>query len=119
VSDEDRAEFERLQAETRARREHQAANGNEPVATPPPTRAPAAPGVIGAMLWEVAARERPPIRSYATGLPELDRLLGGGITTRQLLTLLGPPAAGKTAFAVDLASRLHAIVPIRGMDAKL
>jgi hypothetical protein len=54
-------------------------------------------------LTEVAAQERPPVRSYPTGLAALDRLLGGGVSTRQLLIICAPPGWGKSAFAVWLA----------------
>lgn len=38
-----------------------------------------------------------------TGLPILDRLMSGGLRTGTLLSLAGPPGAGKTAFALWLA----------------
>jgi hypothetical protein len=58
------------------------------------------------LLHEVAGSERPAVRSYATHYPELDVLLGGGISTRQLIVVCAPPGDGKTAWAIDLALRL-------------
>lgn len=46
------------------------------------------------------------VKVYPTGFAELDAHLGGGIATRQLLTIMGGPAAGKSAFAVTLARYL-------------
>lgn len=74
---------------------------------------------IGHTLAEVAEIERPPIRSYATGMRDLDRLLGGGISTRALTTVLGPPAAGKTAWCVDLSLHLHEQVPVLYLSTEL
>ena len=58
------------------------------------------------LVLDVAHLKTPPIRSYPTGMSDLDGLLGGGVSTRQLLSVLGPPGAGKSAWAV--ATALHA-----------
>lgn len=57
------------------------------------------------VLWigDLAEREFPPVLSYATPYQELDRLLGGGISTQMLTILLGKPGAGKTALFMSLA----------------
>lgn len=61
---------------------------------------------------DVAKLDTPPIRSYATGLPDLDRRIGGGVSTRQLLSLLGPPGAGKSAFAMATALHIAPRLPV-------
>ncbi len=68
--------------------------------------APVKPVVLGAYLGDIAKQERAPIRAYPTGYPDLDLYLQGGIKTRQLTTVMGPPGAGKTAWVVDLALRM-------------
>lgn len=87
--------------------------------TPVPRLVTTTSQTIGHSLAEVAEIERPPIRSYATGMPDLDKLLGGGISTRALTTVLGPPAAGKTAWCVDLSLQLHAHVPVLYLSTEL
>lgn len=53
------------------------------------------------LLTDIAATSRLPIREYPTKYTTLDKLIGGGWLSGTLHVLLGPPAAGKTAFAVD------------------
>lgn len=43
----------------------------------------------------------PPL--FSTGLPALDRVLGGGIPTRQVLLIAGQPGSGKTLLASQVA----------------
>ncbi len=57
---------------------------------------------LAPLLSEVAVRDKPPVKSYTTGIPDLDRALGGGLTTRQLLIIAAPPADGKSAIVVDM-----------------
>ncbi len=78
----------------------------------PDTEPAAPPARLGVLVSEVAKRERPPLREYASGMPELDRLLGGGITTRQLLVIMAPPGDGKSALAVATALQLEPNVPV-------
>lgn len=42
----------------------------------------------------------------STGLPELDRLLGGGIVAGQVILLAGPPGIGKSTLMLQAAARL-------------
>jgi len=46
--------------------------------------------------------ERPAM--VATGVPQLDTILGGGIVERSLLLLCGPPGSGKTVLASQIMS---------------
>lgn len=64
------------------------------------------------LVADVARLETPPIRSYSTGNLQLDTLLGGGINTRELCVVMGPPAAGKTAWAMSTVLRVQAILPV-------
>lgn len=54
-------------------------------------------------LEEALLAEKPPVRYIPTGMRGLDERLGGGMATRNVLLLSGPPGAGKTGFAVKLA----------------
>lgn len=58
----------------------------------------------------IALRERPPIREYPSAFAQLNPLIGGGWLTRTLSVLSGPPAAGKTAFAVSVASHASTVL---------
>lgn len=58
---------------------------------------------LRAVLSELASRERPPMRTYPTVWRQLNALIGGGLKTRTLLVTLGPPGAGKTAWAVSVS----------------
>lgn len=64
------------------------------------------------LVVDVGRKDIPPIRSYSTGNPQLDNLLGGGINTRELAVVLGPPGGCKTAFAISLAVHLQRSVPL-------
>lgn len=48
-------------------------------------------------LDDVAMVPTPPVLFYSTGFPELDRLTGGGFSTRHLAGLIAPPSTGKSA----------------------
>ena len=71
--------------------------------------APEVDPAVACLLSEIALREKPPIRSYSTGDPALDEMIGGGICTRQLLIVAAPPADGKSALAVDWGLELEQV----------
>jgi len=54
-------------------------------------------------LREVSSEREP---RTATGMPELDRLLGGGIVAGQVVLLAGPPGIGKSTLMLQAAARL-------------
>lgn len=58
------------------------------------------------LAHRVAAQVVPPIEVHATQFDELNRLLGGGLATRQLTVIMGGPGAGKTAAALSLAAHM-------------
>ena len=58
------------------------------------------------MLHEIDAARVERIR---TGMPEFDSVLGGGIVPGSLTLLGGPPGAGKSTLALQIAARLAAI----------
>lgn len=62
-------------------------------------------------LASIAMVERPPVKSFATGIEKFDQLTGGGLSTRQLITLVAPPGAGKSALAYHWARTMSAQVP--------
>jgi hypothetical protein len=75
---------------------------------PVPGPARAAPARVDALLREFGARlrrasapEEPPARS-PTGLPEVDRALGGGFPRGGLGEIAGPAGSGRTSLALAL-----------------
>ncbi|MDE2490498.1 MAG: DNA repair protein RadA [Elusimicrobia bacterium] len=56
------------------------------------------------------AREEAETRT-PVGLPELDRLLGGGVVPGQVVLLAGPPGIGKSTLMLQAAARLAARGP--------
>lgn len=76
------------------------------------TRATSVSQRLGVLVSEVALAPGPPVRRYATGMPELDQLIGGGITTRQLAVMMAPPGDGKSALAVSIASHVQHSIPV-------
>ena len=72
-----------------------------------------APGNKSAILVvDVAQLELPPIRSYSTGNAQLDDLTGGGLNSRELCVVMGPPGTGKTAFAISVSIHVAKTVPV-------
>ncbi len=63
-------------------------------------------------IGDLALIETPPVISYPTGIDELDRLLGGGLSTQQMIAILGKPGAGKSALVISIAIRLQVVVPV-------
>lgn len=49
---------------------------------------------------------------YPTGIATLDRLLGGGIRPKQLVTLAAPPKSGKTSWCIELTANMRAQNPV-------
>lgn len=63
--------------------------------------------LLDKMLLGIGSKEpQPPVKVFPTGFSELDRLLGGGFSTRQLCVILGGPGAGKSALAVSFSRKL-------------
>lgn len=74
-------------------------------------REPSSSRSVAVLIADAARIETPPIRSYSTGNLPLDNLLGGGLNTRELCVVLGPPGAHKTAWAISTAIHLSRHVP--------
>ena len=60
------------------------------------------------MLREIPASATPRL---ATGIPELDRVLGGGLVPGSVVLLGGEPGVGKSTLALQLAAGLEALGP--------
>lgn len=71
-----------------------------------------APLRLARLAVDAARVGRPPIRSYSTGIPQLDALTGGGLNTRELCVVLGPPGGCKTAFAVSTSLHIERVLPV-------
>ena len=52
-------------------------------------------------LGEIQADGSP---RFATGIPELDRVLGGGLVPGSVVLLAGEPGAGKSTLALQIAA---------------
>ena len=74
-----------------------------------------------AAMWigEVAKKPRDPMRFYPTGFDQLDILLGGGLATRQVCGVIGPPSAGKSAFVNCLVETLQTQIPVLHVSTEL
>ncbi|MGE0402917.1 MAG: DnaB-like helicase C-terminal domain-containing protein [Kofleriaceae bacterium] len=79
-------------------------DGNEPTNLPETRDAET---VDALLVANVAAMETPPIRSYSTGNLALDNLTAGGVNTREVTIVLGPPGGCKTGYAISTAITLH------------
>lgn len=62
-----------------------------------------APTELGVNIGDLAHNRPPPVRRYPSGMPDLDRLIGGGISTRQAMFVMAPPADGKSGLAAGFA----------------
>jgi hypothetical protein len=60
------------------------------------------------------AAPRPPL---PTGIPEVDRLLGGGIPGGRLSEIAGPPSSGRTSLALALLARTTRAGVVAVVDA--
>jgi hypothetical protein len=67
---------------------------------------------VSILAADAALIEMPPIRSYSLGNPQLDQHLGGGLNTRELATVTGPPGSFKTAFAIAIALYIERNIPV-------
>ncbi|MFC4057300.1 DNA repair protein RadA [Planomonospora corallina] len=77
--------------------EEESARGGVQVATGGAVSAPAVP--IGQVKAEVA-------RARTTGVPELDRVLGGGLVPGAVVLLAGEPGIGKSTLLLEAASKI-------------
>lgn len=60
---------------------------------------------------DICETEWPAVTSYSTGIEDVDRLLGGGVSTQQFMAMLGKPGAGKSAFVIGRVLQMSALVP--------
>ncbi len=74
-----------------------------------------------ASLWinEVGAKEVVPMRFYPTGFDQLDIMIGGGVATRQVCGIIGPPSAGKSAFVNCIVEKLEPQLPVLLVSTEL
>lgn len=76
---------------------------------------------VGRARWarDVASDDAPPTRFYATGFAQLDALLGGGLCTRQVCGVVGPPSAGKSAFVGSVVDHVARSIPVLQASTEL
>lgn len=73
-------------------------------------------------LSEIATREESPdesVRTLPTGFLDLDRLFYGGFKSKQLVTVAGRPAMGKSTIAMDFARNMSVDQKIPGLFISL
>ena len=90
------------------------ASGPAPVARPDFFSGEASPA-RPLRLGDVAARET---ERLATGLDELDRVLGGGLVPGSVVLLGGEPGIGKSTLALQLAARIQKHGPVLYVTAE-
>jgi DNA repair protein RadA/Sms len=76
----------------------------EQVGTPAGPRTLSA-GPVSAPARPIGEVDAEPARSFATGVDELDRVLGGGLVPGAVVLLAGEPGVGKSTLLLDVASR--------------
>ncbi|MFP6640597.1 MAG: hypothetical protein VCC04_10160 [Myxococcota bacterium] len=54
---------------------------------------------------KIAEQNRGPVLRHSSGLPALDRLLGGGFARGQLSEIVGPPSSGRTSLLLALLAQ--------------
>lgn len=86
--------------------------------TASPAAHPARPAARAVPWPEVTGRERPRL---ATGLAELDRVLGGGLVAGGVVLLGGEPGVGKSTLLLQAVSRLaddgHRVLYVSGEES--
>lgn len=70
-------------------------------------------------IVEVAKVKEPPVRVYKTGIDELDALTRGGIRTRRVCGVVGPPSMGKSAFVGSIALYVQSKLPVLHFSTEL
>lgn len=56
---------------------------------------------------------------YSTGHPQLDVLLGGGVSSSMITGIIGPPSVGKSAYVGQLCVELQQHVPVLAISTEL
>lgn len=70
-------------------------------------------------LETVSLQPQPPMIFYSTGFASLDALLSGGLATRQLAGIIGPPSAGKSGLVGELLLKLATQRPVLHVSLEL
>lgn len=81
------------------------------VTAPPPTSS--------AWIYEVSEEEFIPTRFFSTGFPDLDILMGGGLASRQVCGIIGPPSTGKSAWVGSVVKHLQGQTPVLHVSTEL
>src|SRR3954470_16037032 len=69
------------------------------------SRVPVAAGTVSAAARPIDAIEVEAATSRATGIDELDRVLGGGLVAGAVVLLAGEPGAGKSTLVLEAAAK--------------
>jgi RecA/RadA recombinase len=70
-------------------------------------------------ILDVAHEKSPPVRVLKTGIEELDTLTRGGLRTRRVMGVVGPPSMGKSAFVTSIAMNVQKEIPVLHFSAEL
>lgn len=82
-------------------------------------RAALAPAMKAKWLADIAVKPAPPMVWYSSGFPGLDALTGGGLATRQICGVIGPPSTGKSAFVGEMLLHLQQYRPVLHFSTEL
>jgi hypothetical protein len=80
---------------------------------------PPAPRNRAQRITDVAKQDEPPVRVIPTGIEELDKLTRGGIRTRRVVGVVGPPSMGKSAFVGSIALNVQRVMPVLHFSTEL
>lgn len=58
-------------------------------------------------IYEVIHDPPPPTRFFTTGFDHLDMFTGGGLASRQVMGIIGPPSVGKSAFVGSVVAHVQ------------
>jgi putative DNA primase/helicase len=70
-------------------------------------------------IGDVSKTDAPPMRFYPTSFPKLNELLGGGLATRQVFGLIGPPSSGKSGLVNELVLDMQKHLPVLHVSSEL
>jgi DNA repair protein RadA/Sms len=72
---------------------------------------------LGAKLQKLSEIESGEVRRRATGIGELDRVLGGGIVPGEVVLMIGEPGIGKSTLLTQLALLMGKVVYVCGEES--
>lgn len=78
-----------------------------------------APPTRSAWITDSILIKKPPMRFYATGFDHFDELTGGGLATRRVCGVVGPPSLGKSSLVNTIMRALQKHLPVLHVSTEL